>query len=330
MEHPRIWIDGDLVAHEDATVHVLSHALHYGSSVFEGIRCYDTDRGPAVFRLREHMRRLVDSAKIHRMEIPHELDALCDGVVETISDSGMEACYIRPLTFRGHGPMGVNPLNNPVRTIIAVWEWGQYLGPEALESGVDVQVASWNRPAPNTIPAMAKAGGNYIGSSLIKMDAIKNGFAEGIALTVDGYLSEGSGENLFIIRDGVIHTPPAAFSILPGITRDSIITLAQERGYEVREVAMPREALYIADEVFFTGTAAEVTPVRSVDHHTIGEGRRGPITTELQEAFFDILHRGNDPHGWLTFVDRAADISGDGASGPGATVNGVRTSAETA
>lgn len=325
MEHPRIWIDGDLVDYENATVHVLSHALHYGSSVFEGIRCYKTDRGSAVFRLREHMRRLVDSAKIHRMEISHSLDELCDGVVETIADSGLEACYIRPLTFRDHGPMGVNPLNNPVKTIIAVWEWGQYLGEEALERGVDVQVASWNRPAPNTIPTMAKAGGNYIGSSLIKMDAIKNGFVEGIALTTSGYLSEGSGENLFIIRDGVIYTPPAAFSILPGITRDSIITLAKERGYEVQEAPMPREALYIADEVFFTGTAAEVTPIRSVDHHVIGEGRRGPITTELQEAFFDILHRGNDSHDWLRFVDAASGAdatngqaqgahSGDGAS----------------
>ena len=325
MENPRIWFDGELVNHEDANVHVLSHVLHYGSSVFEGIRCYATDRGSAVFRLREHMRRLVDSAKIHRMEIEQSVDALCDAVVETIEDSGMDACYIRPLTFRGHGKMGVNPLNNPVHTIIAVWEWGQYLGPEALESGVDVQVASWSRPAPNTIPAMAKAGGNYIGSSLIKMDAIKNGFAEGIALTTSGYLSEGSGENLFVVRDGVIHTPPAAFSILPGITRDSIVTIARDRGYEVREVALPREALYIADEVFFTGTAAEVTPVRSVDHHTVGEGRRGPITTELQTAFFDVLHRGQDPHGWLTFVGDAAGenaapsaakrASGDGAVG---------------
>ncbi|OZC04199.1 branched-chain amino acid transaminase [Rubricoccus marinus] len=315
MENPRIWFDGKLVNHEDATVHVLSHVLHYGSSVFEGIRCYKTDKGSAVFRLREHMRRLVDSAKIHRMEIDYDLDTLCDAVVETIEDSGLDACYIRPLTFRGHGKMGVNPLNNPVRTIIAVWEWGQYLGPEALENGVDVQVASWSRPAPNTIPAMAKAGGNYIGSSLIKMDAIKNGFAEGIALTVDGYLSEGSGENLFIIRDGVIHTPPAAFSILPGITRDSIITIARERGYEVREVAMPREALYIADEVFFTGTAAEVTPVRSVDHHVVGGGTRGPITTELQTALFDVLHRGEDSHGWLRFVgDAAPEASGDGVA----------------
>ncbi|MEL6614111.1 MAG: branched-chain amino acid transaminase [Bacteroidota bacterium] len=329
MEHPRIWFDGELVAHDDAKIHVLSHVLHYGSSVFEGIRCYKTDRGSAVFRLREHMRRLIDSAKIHRMEIPHDLDTLCDAVVDTIEDSGLDACYIRPLTFRGYGKMGVNPLANPVHTIIAVWEWGQYLGPEALELGVDVQVASWNRPAPNTIPAMAKAGGNYIGSSLIKMDAIKNGFAEGIALTVDGYLSEGSGENLFIVRDGVIHTPPAAFSILPGITRDSILTIARERGYEVREVAMPREALYIADEVFFTGTAAEVTPVRSVDHHVIGEGRRGPITSDLQSALFDVLHRGQDDHNWLRFIG-TTEAGGDGLATGEAQVNGLHTETETA
>ena len=312
MSEPRIWFNGSLVEHENATVHVLTHALHYGSSVFEGIRCYDTERGSAIFRLREHMRRLVDSAKIHRMEIPYSLDALCESVVETVADSGLDGCYIRPLVFRGTGKKGVNPLGNSVETIIAVWEWGQYLGDEALEQGVDVQVASWSRPAPNTIPSLAKAGGNYLGGSLIKMDAVLSGFAEGIALTVDGYLSEGSGENLFVIRDGVLFTPPSAFSILPGITRDTLMTLARERGYEVRETALPREALYIADEVFFTGTAAEVTPVRSVDHHVIGEGRRGPITTELQAAFFDIVQGGNDDHGWLRFVGQNADPSGDG------------------
>ena len=313
---PRIWFNGELVAHEDATVHVLSHVLHYGSSVFEGIRCYATDRGPAVFRLREHMRRLQDSAKIHRMDAGYGLDTLCEAVVETIADSELDGCYIRPLIFRGGGKMGVNPLGNPVETVIAVWEWGQYLGPEALEQGVDVHVASWSRPAPNTHPALAKAGGNYLAGSLIKMDAVLNGFAEGIALTVDGYLSEGSGENLFVVRDGVLHTPPAAFSILPGITRDTVITLARERGYEVRETAMPREALYIADEVFFTGTAAEVTPVRAIDHHVVGSGRRGPITAELQEAYLATV-RGElpDTHGWLTHVREAgAGPQGDGAA----------------
>lgn len=299
---PKIWFNGELVPHEDATVHVLTHALHYGSSVFEGIRCYDTAKGSAVFRLPEHMRRLVDSAKIHRMDAGYSLEALNEAVLETISESGMAACYIRPLVFRGGGRMGVNPLFNKVETVIAVWEWGKYLGPEALEEGVDVEVSSWNRNAPNTTPGLSKAGGNYLSSSLIKMDAIKKGFAEGIALTTSGFLAEGSGENLFLIRDGVLYTSPTAFSILPGITRDSVITLARDRGYRVEEKLLPREALYIADEIFFTGTAAEVTPVRTVDHHVIGEGRRGPITGELQEAFFDVVHNGHDPYGWLTFV----------------------------
>ena len=305
MSH-KIWFNGELVDHDRATIHVLSHVVHYGSSVFEGIRCYDTEDGPAVFRLREHMRRLVDSAKIHRMEIPHSLDELEAAVIETIAESGLKECYIRPVTFRGHGPMGVNPLKNPVETVVAVWDWGRYLGDEALEQGVDVQVSTWNRPAPNTLPSMAKAGGNYLGGSLIKMEALLNGFSEGIALNVDGYLSEGSGENLFVVRDGVLYTPPTALSILPGITRDTIVTLARERGYTVEERLIPREALYIADEVFFTGTAAEVTPVRSVDHYTVGEGRRGPITTELQAAYLEAVRKGHPEHGWLTHVHRAA------------------------
>lgn len=299
---PQVWFNGKLVPHEDATIHVLSHVVHYGSSVFEGIRCYNTAKGSAVFRLPEHMRRLVDSAKIHRMAIPYGLDELNAAVVETIVDSEMDECYIRPLVFRGEGRMGVNPLNNSVETVIAVWEWGKYLGPEALEQGVDVEVSSWNRNAPNTTPGLSKAGGNYLSSSLIKMDAVKKGFAEGIALTTSGFLAEGSGENLFLVRDNVLYTSPTAFSILPGITRNSIITLARERGYRVEEKLLPREALYIADEIFFTGTAAEVTPIRTVDHHVIGEGSRGPITAELQEAFFDVVHNGNDPHGWLTFI----------------------------
>ena len=304
---PRIWFNGELVAHEDATIHVMSHVVHYGSSVFEGIRCYDTDRGPAVFRLREHMRRLIDSATVHRMDIGHDLDALCDAVVETIGDSGLESCYIRPIVWRGTGSLGVNPLKNSVETAIAVWEWGQYLGPEALEQGVDVHVASWARNAPNTTPSLAKAGGNYLNAALIKMDAVLSGYSEGIALNTDGYLSEGSGENLFVVRDGVIYTAPAGLSILPGITRDTILTLADELGYEVRETAMPREALYIADEVFFTGTAAEVTPVKTIDHHSIGSGSRGPITEAIQSAYFAALRDTDDPHGWLTFVGEASD-----------------------
>ena len=310
---PRIWFNGALVPHEEAQIHVLSHVVHYGSSVFEGIRCYKTERGSAVFRLREHMRRLVDSAKIHRMEIPYSLDELDEAVLETVAASGMEACYIRPVAFRGYGRMGVNPLHNPVETVVAVWDWGKYLGDDALEQGVDVQVASWQRNAPNTTPSLAKAGGNYLNSALIKMDAVLNGFVEGIALTTEGYLSEGSGENLFLVRDGVVYTTGTALSILPGITRDAVIRLARDRGYRVEEGTIPREALYIADEVFFTGTAAEITPIRSVDHYTIGEGRRGPVTAELQEAFFDVIHRGNDPYGWLTPV-RTQAASGDGAA----------------
>ena len=300
---PKIWFNGEFVANEDAQIHVLSHVVHYGSSVFEGIRCYHTDDGPAVFRLEKHMQRLVNSAKIYRMEIPYTLDELAEASLETIRQSGMPSCYIRPVVFRGQGPMGVNPLQNSVETVIAVWEWGAYLGPEALQEGVDVQVASWQRMAPNTMPALAKAGGNYLNASLVKMDAVLNGYAEGIMLSTNGFLAEGSGENLFLIKGDTIYTAPVGLSILPGITRDAILTLAEERGYTIEEKSIPREALYIADELFFTGTAAEVTPIRSVDKYTIGNGARGPITTELQEAFFDIVHRGNDPHGWLTPVD---------------------------
>ncbi len=300
---PKIWFNGEFVANEDAQIHVLSHVVHYGSSVFEGIRCYHTDDGPAVFRLEKHMQRLVNSAKIYRMEIPYTLDELAEASLETIRQSGMPSCYIRPVVFRGQGPMGVNPLQNSVETVIAVWEWGAYLGPEALQEGVDVQVASWQRMAPNTMPALAKAGGNYLNASLVKMDAVLNGYAEGIMLSTNGFLAEGSGENLFLVKGDTIYTAPVGLSILPGITRDAILTLAEERGYTIEEKSIPREALYIADELFFTGTAAEVTPIRSVDKYTIGNGARGPITTELQEAFFDIVHRGNDPHGWLTPVD---------------------------
>ncbi len=309
-QQPDIWFNGTLVPYEQATIHVLSHVVHYGSSVFEGIRCYKTDQGSAVFRLREHMRRLVDSAKIYRMEIPYSLDELDAAVVETIQNSGLESCYIRPVVFRGMGSLGVNPLKNHVETVVAVWDWGAYLGADALEKGVEVEVASWNRMAPNTLPAMAKAGGNYLNASLVKMDAVLNGYAEGIMLNTQGYLAEGSGENLFLVRDGVIYTAPTALSILPGITRDAVITLAREAGYTVVESMLPRESLYLADELFFTGTAAEVTPVRKVDHHTIGEGTRGPVTATLQEAFFDVIHRGNDPYGWLTPVPRTESVEG--------------------
>lgn len=301
MQHD-IWFNGKLVPSEDAKIHVLSHVVHYGSSVFEGIRCYETEKGSGIFRLREHLKRLYDSARIYRMEIPFSLEELEAATVETIVESGLKSCYIRPVVFRGMGGLGVNPLKNEVDTVIAVWEWGAYLGPEALEQGVDVQVASWSRMAPNTFPSLAKAGGNYLNASLVKMDAILNGFNEGIMLNTQGYVGEGSGENLFLIRDNIIYTAPTSLSILPGITRDSIMTMAREMGYSIREQLIPREALYLADELFFTGTAAEVTPVRAVDHHTIGSGSRGPITEKLQRAFFDVVHKGNDPHGWMTPV----------------------------
>ena len=302
MYQPDIWINGKFVKYEDATVHVLSHALHYGTSVFEGIRCYNTEKGSAVLRLREHTQRLIDSAKIYRMAIPYTLEELEEAIVDTIANSGLEECYIRPLVFRGAGPMGVNPLQNPVETVIAVWKWGAYLGADALENGVDVQVASWQRMAQNTFPAMAKAGGNYLNAGLVKMDAILNGFSEGIMLSQNGFVAEGSGENLFLVKGGELFTAPTALSILPGITRDAVFTIARDMGLNVHESQIPREALYICDELFFTGTAAEVTPIRSVDHHTVGDGRRGPITTRLQDAFFDIVRNGNDPYAWLTPV----------------------------
>jgi len=302
MQNPDIWFNGKLVPYEQATVHVLTHALHYGTSVFEGIRCYRTEKGSAVFRLTEHMQRLIDSGRIYRMHIPYSVEELDRAVIDTIEHSGLEACYIRPLVFRGKGPMGVNPLKNPVETVIAVWEWGAYLGAEALEQGVSVEVASWNRMAPNTFPSMAKAGGNYLNAGLVKMDAVLNGVTEGIMLSTGGFVAEGSGENLFLVKNGVLYTAPTALSILPGITRDSVTRIAADLGYEVREALIPREALYIADEVFFTGTAAEVTPIREIDHHVIGSGRRGPITAAIQEKFFDVIHRGIDPYGWLTPV----------------------------
>lgn len=308
MHEPDIWRNGEFVRHEDATVHVLSHALHYGTSVFEGIRCYKTEKGSAVFRLREHTQRLIDSGKIYRMPSPYTLEELEQAMLDTISNSGLEECYIRPLIFRGEGPKGVNPLENKIETMIAVWEWGAYLGPGALEHGVDVQVASWSRMAPNTFPSMAKAGGNYLNAGLVKMDAILNGFTEGIMLSSDGYVAEGSGENLFMVKDGEIFTAPTSLCILPGITRNSMIQVARDMGISVHEVHFLREALYICDELFFTGTAAEVTPIRSVDHHVIGEGNRGPVTKRLQDAFFDIIKKGNDPYGWLTPVPVAVPV----------------------
>ncbi|MFN7921983.1 MAG: branched-chain amino acid transaminase [Bryobacteraceae bacterium] len=302
----KIWHNGKFIRWEDAKLHVLSHVISYGSSVFEGIRCYETAQGPAIFRLREHVRRLVDSAKIYRIEIPYSIDTLSAAMVELVSVNQMKSCYIRPIVLRGYGDIGVMPRNNPIETYVACWEWGKYLGPEALAQGVDVCISSWTRNAPNTMPTLSKAGGNYLSSQLIRMEADINGYSEGIALDVNGYLSEGSGENLFVIRDGVIYTPPLAASVLAGITRDSVITLAKEAGIPVVETNLLRETLYIADEIFFTGTAAEVTPIRTVDKIKIGSGRRGPVTEKLQSAFFEIVEgRSRDRHGWLTPVPQA-------------------------
>lgn len=298
-----IWYNGEFIAWDQASVHVLAHALHYGTSVFEGIRCYATARGPEVFRLEDHLRRLIHSAKIYRMELPFGLEELAEATLETIRRNRLEHCYIRPLAFRGLGEMGVNPLKNPVETYIVVWEWGKYLGDEALEKGVDVCISSWYRAAPNTFPTMAKAGGNYLNSALVKMEAILNGFAEGIALDTYGHVSEGSGENVFVVFRGRLYTPPPSCAILPGITRDAVITLAKERGLEVIEQQIPREMLYIADEVFMTGTAAEITPVRSIDRIPVGGGKRGPVTAELQQAFFEYVEgRTEDRFGWMTPV----------------------------
>jgi len=302
----RIWHNGRLIPWAEAKIHVLSHVVSYGSSVFEGIRCYETQRGPAIFRLRDHMRRMVDSAKIYRMPLPYSLDQLCEASVEIVQANKLRSCYIRPIALRGYGGIGVMPSDNPTEIFMACWEWGKYLGDEALAAGVDVCVSSWTRIAPNTLPALAKAGANYMNSQLIRMEAAANGYSEGIALDANGYVSEGSGENLFVVRDGKIHTPPLAVSVLPGITRDTVITLASELGMPVVEAVIPREMLYIADEVFFTGTAAEITPIRSVDKVTVGAGHRGPITERLQKAFFEIVEgKVADRFGWLTPVPQA-------------------------
>jgi branched-chain amino acid aminotransferase len=299
----KIWHNGKFIAWNDAKIHVLSHVVSYGSSVFEGIRCYETANGPAVFRLREHIRRMLDSAKIYRIEVPFSLDVLADACLELVTINGLRSCYLRPIVLRGYGDVGVQAVTNPTEVYLACWEWGKYLGEEALAQGVDVCVSSWTRIAPNTLPALAKAGANYMNSQLIRMEAAANGYAEGIALDPSGYVSEGSGENLFVVRDGKILTPPLGASVLPGITRDTVVTIARDLGIPVVETIIPRELLYIADEVFFTGTAAEVTPIRSVDRIQVGAGRRGPITEKLQRQFFGIVNgTSEDRHGWLTPV----------------------------
>jgi branched-chain amino acid aminotransferase len=299
----KIWMNGRLVPWDDATIHIGSHAVHYGSAVFEGIRCYATPEGPAVFRLDAHTERLYNSAKIYRMEVPYSEAELTRAVIETIGANHMDACYVRPIVYRGYGQLGVNPFPCPVDVAVMVWDWGRYLGSEALEKGVDVRVSSWTRIAPNTLPAMAKSAANYMNSQLVKMEAIKEGYAEGIALDSDGNLSEGSSENLFVVKKGTLVTPPLVSSVLPGITRDSVIALARRQGIPVVEERIPREMLYIADELFLTGTAAEITPVRSVDRIAVGRGVRGPLTEAIQRAFFDVVEcRVPDEFGWLTFV----------------------------
>src|SRR4051812_17631878 len=302
-----VWHNGEFIKWENARVHVMSHVLHYGSSVFEGIRCYKTKRGPAVFRLAEHMQRLLNSAKIYRMDHQWKRDELCSASSELVRRSGLEQCYLRPIIFRSldeaHPAFGVNPFPNPLACYIGAWDWGKYLGDEAIEQGVDVQVSTWNRLTPNSMPAMAKSGANYMNSQLIKMEALLNGFAEGIALDDRGYVSEGSGENIFVVTDDVVLTPPLSSSILPGITRDSVIQICQELGITIKERTIQRAALYVADELFFSGTAAEITPIRSVDRIPVGAGGRGPITERIQKAFFEITKGERPAPGkWLTYV----------------------------
>jgi branched-chain amino acid aminotransferase len=299
----KIWMNGTLVDWADAKIHIASHVIHYGSGVFEGARCYATPRGSACFRLDAHMRRLYDSARIYRMEPEITQDRLTDAVLETIRANEFKACYIRPIVYRGYNALGVNPFPCPVEAAVLAWEWGAYLGQDALNNGVDVRISSWSRSAPNTFPTLAKTSANYANSQLIKMEAISEGYSEGIALDTFGYLSEGSGQNLFVVRDNILYTPPLTASILPGITRNSVITLARDLGYRVREEMLPRELLYIADEAFFAGTAVEITPIRSVDKISVGDGRRGPITEAVQRAFFDLINgEVPDRYGWLTYV----------------------------
>jgi len=299
----KIWHNGAFIPWDEARVHVLSHVVSYGSSIFEGIRCYSTPRGPMIFRLREHIRRMLDSAKIYRFDVPYNAEELAEAIIELVRVNRMSSCYIRPIILRGYGEMGVYGRRNPVEVFLACWEWGRYLGEEALAEGVDVCVSSWSRMAPNTLPALAKAGANYMNSQLIKMEALTNGYQEGIALDPAGYVSEGSGENIFVVRDGRILTPPLGASVLPGITRDTVFQLAADLGIPVVETLIPREMLYIADELFFTGTAAEITPIRSVDRIVVGSGRRGPVTEKLQKEFFALVEGSRpDSRGWLTPV----------------------------
>ena len=303
----KVWRDGQLVNWEDATIHVMSHVVHYGSSVFEGVRCYETPSGGAIFRAREHMRRLQDSCKIYRIKLQYSIDDLVQGLVDTVAGNDLKECYIRPLVVRTGEQMGVYGAGVPVETFIIAWKWGTYLGHEGVTNGVDVRVSSWRRAAPDTFPTMAKAGGNYLNSQLTKMEAKEDKYAEGIMLDSFGYVSEGSGENLFAIRDGCLYTAPLSAGILQGITRDSVVTIARDLGVQIREQVLPREFLYVADELFFCGTAAEITPIRSVDRIPIGEGKPGPLTQRIQREYLGIAKgRIADRHNWLTPVAEPA------------------------
>jgi branched-chain amino acid aminotransferase len=305
----KIWYNGKFIPWESAQIHVLSHVVHYGSGVFEGIRCYDSVNGPAIFRLRDHMRRLANSAHIYRMDVSFSVDDLCQAGLELVRANKMSACYIRPIVLRGYGDVGVDPRTCPIEVYMACWEWGKYLGEEALRDGVDICVSSWNRPAPNTLPQMAKAVANYMSSQLIRMEAKINGYEEAIALDVNGYVSEGSGENVFLVMNGTVITPPFANSALPGITRDSIITICRDMGIPVAEQTIPREMLYLADEVFLCGTAAEITPIRSIDRIKVGAGARGPIAKRIQEEFFAITSgKKPDRHDWLSLANAPANV----------------------
>src|SRR5215470_9023779 len=298
----KIWHNGKLIPWDDATIHVMAHVVHYGSSVFEGVRCYAPPSGPAIFRAQEHAQRLLDSAKVYRIDLDYTGDDIVKAMCDVVANNGVWPCYLRPVVLRGYGEAGVNPFNSPTEIYIANYPWGKYLGGDGSE-GVDVCVSSWNRLAPNTLPAMAKAGANYMNSQLIKMEAILNGYAEGIALDTNGYVSEGSGENVFVVRNGVLQTAPLGNSVLPGITRDSVLQIARDLGIPVVEAGIPREMLYISDEVFFTGTAAEVTPIRSVDKISVGKGVMGPITKAIQKEFYAIIGgTKEDRHNWLTPV----------------------------
>jgi branched-chain amino acid aminotransferase len=295
-----IWRDGEFIPWADATLHVLSHSMQFGSAAFEGIRCYSTPRGPAIFRLREHLERLVQSVRIYRIEMPYSIDELVAASCELVERNEVQACYLRPMVVRGYGAAGMVPYDSPIHVYLPCWPWGAYLGEGALENGVDACISSWHRVAPNTIPAMAKIAGNYLSGQLIKMEALTNGYQEAIALSPSGTVSEGSGQNVFVVAGGTLYTTPLDGTLLGGITRASVIRLARDAGYEVREQAIARDTLYAADEVFLTGTASEVTPVRSIDRIDIGSGKRGPVTQDLQEQFLDIVHgRADDRYGWM-------------------------------